>query len=110
MKKIILIIAFIFTGFFTTNAQEETFQITVFISGLDSNEGQVLIALHNEKAQFLKTDFKNAITKITDKKVTYTFKKIIERFKVYSKRIKSLFVCCYFLLIEILHLHILEDP
>ena len=76
MKKIILIIAFIFTGFFTTNAQEETFQITVFISGLDSNEGQVLIALHNEKAQFLKTDFKNAITKITDKKVTYTFKEI----------------------------------
>ena len=66
----------IFSGIFTTNAQEETFQITVFINGLDSNEGQVLIALHNEKAQFLKTAFKNAITKITNKKVMYTFKKI----------------------------------
>lgn len=66
----------IFSAVFTTNAQEETFQITVFISGLDSNEGQVLIALHNEKAQFLKTAFKNAITKITNKKVMYTFKKI----------------------------------
>ena len=66
----------IFSGVFTTNAQEETFQITVFINGLDSNEGQVLIALHNEKAQFLKTAFKNAITKITNKKVMYTFKKI----------------------------------
>ena len=68
----------IFSGVFTTNAQEETFQITVFINGLDSNEGQVLIALHNEKAQFLKTAFKNAITKITNKKVMYTFKKIPE--------------------------------
>jgi|TARA_B110000240_G_C13389091_1_gene405966 uncharacterized protein (DUF2141 family) len=76
MKKIILITVMIFSAVFTTNAQEETFQITVFISGLDSNEGQVLIALHNEKAQFLKTAFKNAITKITNKKVMYTFKKI----------------------------------
>ena len=35
-------------------------------SGLESNEGQVLIALHNKKAQFLKIDFKNAITKIME--------------------------------------------
>ena len=76
MKKLILTAAFILTSFLTTNAQEEKFQITVFIHGLDSNEGQVLIALHNKKAQFLKTDFKNAITKITNKKVTYTFKEI----------------------------------
>lgn len=76
MKKIILMTAFIFSVFFTANAQEETFQITVCISGLDSNEGQVLIALHNKKAQFLKIDFKNAITKIIDRKVTYTFKEI----------------------------------
>jgi uncharacterized protein (DUF2141 family) len=76
MKKLILTAAFILTSFLITNAQEETFQITVFIHGLDSNEGQVLIALHNKKAQFLKTDFKNAITKITNKKVTYTFKEI----------------------------------
>ena len=68
----------IFSGVIKTSAQEGTFQITVFISGLDSNEGQVLIALHNEKAQFLKTAFKNAITKITNKKVMYTFKKIPE--------------------------------
>ena len=66
----------IFSGVIKTSAQEGTFQITVFISGLDSNEGQVLIALHNEKAQFLKTDFKSAITKITNKKVMYTFKEI----------------------------------
>ncbi len=76
MKKLILTAAFILTSFLTTNAQEEKFQITVFIHGLDSNEGQVLIALHNKKAQFLKTDFKNAITKISNKKVTYTFKEI----------------------------------
>lgn len=66
----------IFSGVIKTSAQEGTFQITVFISGLDSNEGQVLIALHNEKVQFLKTDFKSAITKITNKKVMYTFKEI----------------------------------
>ena len=68
MKKIILMTAFIFSGFFTTNAQEETFQITVFISGLDSNEGQVLIALHNKKAQFLKTILKMQSQKLLIKK------------------------------------------
>ncbi|QNM84179.1 DUF2141 domain-containing protein [Polaribacter pectinis] len=72
MKKLLLIIAIIFGGIFATNAQETTYDLTINISGLDSNKGKVLIALYNEEGQFLKKRFKDGITKITDKKATYT--------------------------------------
>jgi uncharacterized protein (DUF2141 family) len=76
MKKIILIAVFIFNGVLMTNAQEETFQITVRVSGLKSNEGKLLIALYNKENQFLKNGFKNASTKITSKRGRYVFKGI----------------------------------
>tara|TARA_B110000090_G_scaffold193977_1_gene228705 strand:+ start:1888 stop:2307 length:420 start_codon:yes stop_codon:yes gene_type:complete len=73
MKKIILITAFVICGVFTTNAQEETFQITVRVSGLNSNEGKLLIALYNKENQFLKNGFQNASTKIIAKNAKYIF-------------------------------------
>lgn len=76
MKKIFLTIAIVFGGIFTTNAQESSFEIIVNISGLDSNKGKVLIALYNEEGQFLKKRYKGGMSKITDKKVTYTLKGI----------------------------------
>ena len=77
MKKLILIAIFIFSGILTSNAQEkETFNITVNVSGLDSDKGKVLIALYNEKSQFLKKRFRSGMIKIIDKKVSYIFKKI----------------------------------
>lgn len=76
MKKVILIIAIIFSGLLTTNAQEKSFNITVNISGLDSNKGKVLIALYNEKGQFLKKGFRGGMTQITDKKISYVFEEI----------------------------------
>ena len=76
MKKLLLTLAIIFGGIFATNAQETTFDLTVNISGLSSNKGKVLIALYNEEGQFLKKRFKGGMSKITDKKVTYTLKDI----------------------------------
>lgn len=76
MKKVILIIAIIFSGLLTTNAQEESFNITVNISGLDSDKGKILIALYNEKGQFLKKGFRGGMTKIIDKKISYVFEGI----------------------------------
>lgn len=76
MKKLILIVAIIFGGILTTNAQEETYNLTINISGLSSNKGKVLVALYNKKEAFLKNRFKGGIAKITDKQTTYVIKDI----------------------------------
>jgi uncharacterized protein (DUF2141 family) len=76
MKKIILIIAIIFSGVFATNAQEETYNLTVHISGLDSNKGTLLVGVYNTKESFLKKPFKGDIVKIIAKKAMVIFKNI----------------------------------
>jgi uncharacterized protein (DUF2141 family) len=77
MKKIILIFAIIFTGIFSTNAQEqETVTLTVNVTDLDSNKGKVLIAIYEGDENFLKKRFMGGMSKIEDNKVTYTFKNV----------------------------------
>lgn len=76
MKKIIYTIALIFCGFLTTQAQEETFDITVNISGLNSDKGNVMIALYQGSDNFLKKSVKGVISQISDKKSTYILKNI----------------------------------
>ncbi len=39
MKKIILTIAILFTGISSSNAQQEMFNLTVNVAGLDSDNG-----------------------------------------------------------------------
>tara|TARA_R110001606_G_scaffold305443_1_gene452743 strand:+ start:572 stop:991 length:420 start_codon:yes stop_codon:yes gene_type:complete len=73
MKNVLLTIAIILTSILGTNAQEETFNLTVNISGLDSDNGKVMIALYNDAEQFLSKRYKSAMIKSTDKKVTYIF-------------------------------------
>lgn len=73
MKKLILTFAIIFTSILSTNAQEETFNLTVNIAGLSSDKGKVMIAIYNSETQFLNTRYKSAMVKSTDKKVTYIF-------------------------------------
>lgn len=69
-------IAIILTSILTTTAQEKTFNLTVNISGLDSDNGKVMIALYDGEAQFLNKRFKSAMIKSNNKKVTYTFKDV----------------------------------
>jgi len=77
VRKLILIAVFIFSGIFSMNAQEnETYTLTINISGLESNKGKVLIALFNKKEQFLKKRFKGGMTTITAKEATYVFEGI----------------------------------
>jgi len=76
MKKLFLTIAIILTSILATNAQEETFNLTVNITGLNSDKGKVMIAIYNGEAQFLNTRYKSAMVKSTDKKVTYVFEGI----------------------------------
>jgi len=76
MKKLMFTIAIILTSILTTTAQEKTFNLTVNISGLDSDNGKVMIALYDGEAQFLNKRFKSAMIKSNNKKVTYTFKDV----------------------------------
>jgi uncharacterized protein (DUF2141 family) len=73
MKNLILAIAIIFTGVFSTNAQDETFNLTVNISGLNSDNGTLMVGVYNTPESFLKTQYKGVIIKINDKKAIATF-------------------------------------
>ena len=74
MKKLLLIFTIIFSAIFNTNAQEENFNLTVNISGLNSDKGTLLIALYNKKESFLKEHFKGDVITIKDKKSVIIFK------------------------------------
>lgn len=74
MKNLLLILAIIFSGILTTNAQEESVDLTINISGLNSDKGNLLIGLYNKKESFLKKHFKDDIVKIKDKKSVVIFK------------------------------------
>ena len=74
MKKLILIFTIIFSAISTTNAQEETANLTINISGLNSDKGTLLIGLYNNKETFLKKHFKGDVVKIKDKKSLVIFK------------------------------------
>lgn len=76
MKKLILILAFIFSGISTTNAQEETFNLTVNISGLSSNKGTLMVGIYNKKEHFLNKQFKGDFAKIENKKSVVVFKNL----------------------------------
>tara|TARA_R110002126_G_scaffold277560_5_gene423607 strand:- start:1422 stop:1841 length:420 start_codon:yes stop_codon:yes gene_type:complete len=76
MKKLILILAFIFSGISTTNAQEETFNLTVNISGLSSNKGTLMVGIYNKKENFLNKQFKGDLAKIENKKSVVVFKNL----------------------------------
>tara|TARA_B100000795_G_scaffold237567_1_gene198246 strand:+ start:2165 stop:2584 length:420 start_codon:yes stop_codon:yes gene_type:complete len=76
MKKIILTIAILFTGISSSNAQQEMFNLTVNVAGLDSDNGIILIGIYNTKESFLKKPLKSDIIKIMDKKAIVTFKNI----------------------------------
>jgi uncharacterized protein (DUF2141 family) len=76
MRKIILILLFTFTGLFSTNAQEETFNLTVNISGLNSDNGNLMVGMYNKKELFLKKQYKGIIGEIKNKKSVVIFKNI----------------------------------
>ena len=76
MKKLILLITFIFCGISTTIAQEDTFTLTVNISGLNSDKGTLMVGLYNKKEDFLKKRYKGEISKINNKKSVVIFKDI----------------------------------
>jgi uncharacterized protein (DUF2141 family) len=76
MKKVLLTAVFIFSGMFCASAQEEIFDLTINISGLNSNKGTLLIAVYDQKEAFLKKQFIGNSVKIKNKKSMTTFKNL----------------------------------
>lgn len=77
MKKIVFVIFFIFNGIVSTNGQEkETFTLTVKISGLKSNKGNILAGVYNSEIGFLKNEYKGDVVEIKEKRATIIFKNI----------------------------------
>jgi uncharacterized protein (DUF2141 family) len=76
MKNFILTIALILTSILSTNGQEETFNLTVNISGLNNNKGTLMVGVYNSKEKFLNTTFKGEIVKIENKKSVAIFKNL----------------------------------
>ncbi|UAM98546.1 DUF2141 domain-containing protein [Polaribacter litorisediminis] len=76
MKNLVLTIIFILTGFFSIQAQEETFTLTVHISGLNSNKGNLMVGVYKSSESFLKNTFQGVTVPISDKKSVATFKNL----------------------------------
>ena len=76
MKKILLLLAIIFLWTFSLQAQEETFDLKVEITGMDTDKGKVFLALYNSEATFLKKseDTKGANAIVKDKRAIAIFK------------------------------------
>jgi uncharacterized protein (DUF2141 family) len=76
MKKILLLLAIIFLGTFSLQAQEETFDLKVEITGMDTDKGKVFLALYNSEATFLKKseDTKGANAIVKEKRAIAIFK------------------------------------
>ena len=75
MKNLLLITAFIFSGIFSTSAQEKH-TVTLQFEGMKSNKGNLYVAIYDKEDSFLKKPIKGTIVKIVDKKATVTLKDI----------------------------------
>jgi uncharacterized protein (DUF2141 family) len=76
MKKILLTIVILFTTILSASAQEEMFNLTISIAGLNSDKGSLLVGVYSTKEDFLKKPFKSDIIKIINKKSLVIFKDI----------------------------------
>ena len=76
MKKILLTATFIFCSVLHTSAQQEIFDLTINISGLNSNKGTLIVAVYDQKEAFLKKQFISDTVEIKNKKSNITFKNL----------------------------------
>lgn len=72
-----IVIFFIGLLSFETQAQE-TYTITVNVEEADHNEGKMFIALYNTETEFLKENYKGAISPLGNKGATATFEGVPE--------------------------------
>jgi len=73
MKTLLLTLTFLTLNNSPIFVQEKN-TLTINFSGMNSNRGALFVGLYNNEVDFLKTHFKGAIIKITNKKATVVFK------------------------------------
>ena len=79
MQKVVLTFIVFIASIFLANAQEKhTFSITVNVTGMKADKGDVYVALYNSKTSFLKKEFKGAIVNVSNKKATAVLEGIEE--------------------------------
>ncbi len=77
MKKTFLTFI-VFIGAMLTAQAQNTFTISVEFSGMESDKGNLYVALYNSEKDFLKNNFKGAIVKIQKQKALVKFKDVPE--------------------------------
>lgn len=78
MQRIILLASLFLFSFIQKITAQETHTITVEFNGMESDKGNLYVALYDKEKDFLKKSIKGEIVKITDKKATAVFKNIPE--------------------------------
>ena len=74
MKKVLITAALLLMPVLSIQAQEkESHAVTIRISGMNVDKGNVYVALYNSEATFLETPYKGSVSKVIDKKATATF-------------------------------------
>ena len=78
MQRIILLASLFLFSFIQKVTAQETHTITVEFNGMESDKGNLYVALYDKEKDFLKKSIKGEIVKISDKKATAVFKNIPE--------------------------------
>lgn len=76
MKKIFLLTFFTLCAIHHSKAQEEKFNLTVNIAGLNSNDGNLLVGVYNKEEFFLKKPFQSNIVKVKNNQSLVIFKNL----------------------------------
>lgn len=76
MRKINLTILISFLFIVFSSAQSNECQLTVHLKGLDSEEGNLLVALYDSSDTWLRSNFKGRMSKITNGEATVVFDSI----------------------------------
>jgi len=75
MNTLLRLLVIVLVQIFSAQAEaQSTFNITVTVNGVHSNEGKVFIALYDSEADFLENSYQGTTSEITDKmcKVVFT--------------------------------------
>lgn len=73
MKRLLFTLFFSITAT-TTILSQEFHSLTISFRGIKNNKGAIFVGVHNQKNNFLKKHYKEAIVKITNNKAFVIFK------------------------------------
>lgn len=72
----LLFTAIILMSFTVSSFAQETHTLTINFTGMESDKGDLYVALYNKKEDFLKKNFKGDIVKVENKKAVAVFKNL----------------------------------